>query len=339
MYDTEWLKDLPGRHLIVAGEVGIDQYIWGECRRISPEAPVPIVEVEQEGNRLGLAGNVAQNIVSLGAKATLLSVCGEDEDGEKLRNLIGEAGISQPVLMKDVSRPTLRKVRIVAQKQHVVRIDYEKNHSLSPELAKRFRETLCDLLPSCDGIILQDYGKGIWNPDTVSFIKEAKEHKKPVYVDPSRQSSLNLYRGATLLSPNLLEAELLCGLPHLAPKQAAVDSGRLEKMGQEILKQTAAEHAVITLGAWGMAAFSQKEPRLQHIPTFAHDVFDVTGAGDTVIAVLGLTHSLGFPIARSMQMANVAARVVVRQIGAATVSPEQFKREVGLLVESGLLPV
>lgn len=335
--DLEFLKDISKAHLLVAGEVGIDEYLWGDCRRISPEAPVPVVEVESQSFKLGLSANVAQNLVSLGAKTSLLSVKGADRDGIKIGEMLKEAGISEVDFIEDNSRPTLRKVRVLAQKQHVVRVDYERSHPLDAKLAKGFVERICDLLPLVDGVIVQDYGKGIWNPDTMGFIQHAKSHKKPVFVDPSRMSPVELYRGMTLSTPNIAEAETLCRIPQGKSRHIGKDDEALLKMAKQILDTTGAEHSIITCGEWGMVSVSKGESNLKRIPTFAREVFDVTGAGDTVIAVLSLMYVLGQPLARCMQVANAAAGIVVGRIGASSVTLEELRAELERLKKAGLI--
>lgn len=334
--DDAVLKKLEGVHLLIAGEVGIDEYLWGDTRRISPEAPVPVVEIDSQTYKLGLAANVAQNIVSLGAKATLIGVRGEDADGDKLEKMILDAGIRSPILIGDSTRPTLRKVRVIAQRQHVVRVDYEKSHPLDAKTSKRLRECVCDQMGICDGIIVQDYGKGIWSQDSISFIKEARQKKKPVFVDPSPVSSLALYRGATLLSPNVSEAQSLCGQTHPPAKLVARDNERLQSLGVRILEETLAEHVVITCGEWGMVSVS-KDTALKRISTFAKDVFDVTGAGDTVIAVLALMYVTGQSLSLCMQVANSAAGIVVGRIGTASVTRDELKEELERLESAGLI--
>lgn len=335
---TSFLDQLSSGHILVAGEVGIDEYIWGDTRRISPEAPVPVVEVEKQDCKLGLGANVAQNITSLGAKVSLVSVCGDDPERKQLELMLGEAGIKSTSLITDSSRPTLRKVRVVAQRQHVVRIDYEKSHKLDAKLAKRFNENICDLLPKTDGMIVQDYGKGLWNGDTMAFVKQAKSHKKPVFVDPSRTSPASLYKGVTLLTPNIVEAEILSGFPpHPSRSAAGKDDEWLLKLGTKILAETDAETAIITCGESGMVALSRDSKNLTRIPTFARDVFDVTGAGDTVVAVLALMSVLGHPLARCMQVANAAAGIVVGRIGTASVTVSELKAELERLTQAGVL--
>ncbi|MBY0369568.1 bifunctional hydroxymethylpyrimidine kinase/phosphomethylpyrimidine kinase [bacterium] len=328
---------LKGAHILVAGEVGIDEYIWGDTRRISPEAPVPVVEVESQSYNLGLAANVAQNIVSLGAQTTLVSVCGMDSDGEKLQKMIADAGIRKSVFIGDPSRPTLRKVRVIAQKQHVVRVDYERCHVLDAKLAKQFTESICDLLPSSDGVIVQDYGKGLWNADTMSFVRQARDHRKPVFVDPSQSTPLTLYKGVTLLTPNVAEAETLTGFRHEPSKIAGRDDERLTRMAKRILEKTECEHALITCGAAGMITLGKNESALQRIPTFAREVFDVTGAGDTVVSVLAMAMVCEMPLAECMRLANAAAGIVVGKIGTASVTPEELRAELKRLADLGLI--
>lgn len=333
----DFVKDFPKVHLLVAGEVGIDEYIWGDTRRISPEAPVPVIEVDSQTYNLGLAANVAHNIASLGGETTVVSVRGDDPDGVRLAEMMATAGVKHAHFINDKSRPTSRKVRVIAQKQHVVRVDYERSHGLDAGLAKEFTERICDSIPTTDGVIVQDYGKGLWKADTISFVKQAKAHKKPVFVDPSRTSPLSLYRGVTLLTPNIAEAETLCGLNPMPSKIAGRDDERLEKMAGRILAETEADHAIVTCGEWGMVSVSQGQPSLRRIPTFARDVFDVTGAGDTVIAVLAMMYVLGHPLPLCMQVANAAAGIVVGHIGAASVSPKELQSELERLRDVGLI--
>ncbi|MFM8269337.1 MAG: bifunctional heptose 7-phosphate kinase/heptose 1-phosphate adenyltransferase [Pseudomonadota bacterium] len=334
--DFEFFKEFSSAHLLVVGEVGIDEYIWGDTHRISPEAPVPVVEVQSVDHKLGLSANVAQNLASLGVKTTLLTVCGEDDDSKTLARMVQDAKINQFQALKDSSRPTLRKVRVICQKQHVVRVDFERSHALSPQLSKQLVERICDELPKADGVIIQDYGKGLWNLDTLTFIKEAKAKKKPVFVDPSRLSPLELYQGVTLLTPNLSEAEALTGEKNLGARIQEFPKEHLEKMALKILRATDCEESIITCGSWGMVAVSKNKPNLSRIPTYARKVFDVTGAGDTVIAVLSLMKVLGKPLEDCMRVANAAAGVVVGQVGAACVSPEELKNELEHLQTEGL---
>jgi rfaE bifunctional protein kinase chain/domain len=267
-----------------------------------------------------------------------VSVRGNDSDGIRVEQMLKEGGVTESVLITDPSRPTLRKVRVIAHRQHVVRIDYEKSHRLDAKLAKQFNDSICDQLPKCDGIIVQDYGKGLWNSDTMAFVDHAKALKRPIFVDPSRHTPASLYRGSTLLTPNIQEAEMLSGML-ASPGQSAVgkDDEHLQKMGLKILGETAADSVVITCGEWGMISLSQGSSTLTRIPTFARDVFDVTGAGDTVVSVLALMSVLGHPLSRCMQIANAAAGIVVAKIGTASVTRDELKAELERLVSVGLV--
>lgn len=335
--DHKFLDQFSEVNLLVVGEVGIDEYVWGNTSRISPEAPVPVVEVESQSLKLGLAGNVAQNLTSLKVNTSLISVCGVDSDSHQLQGMLKDSGVKNLQFISDASRPTLRKTRVIAQRQHVVRVDYERSHGLDAKLAKDFVAQICDALPKVDGVIVQDYGKGIFNPDTMSFVKEARAKKKPVFVDPSRVSPLPLYQGVTLLTPNIAEAETLCKATPDRRMPAGKNDERLLAMATQILNETQSEHSIITCGEWGMVSVSKSAPALTRIPTFARDVFDVTGAGDTVIAVLSLMYCLGYPLSQCMQVANAAAGIVVGRIGASAVTVEELKTELERLEESGVI--
>lgn len=331
----DFARKFRGAHLLVAGEVGIDEYLFGETRRISPEAPVPVVEVHSQTLKLGMAANVAQNVTSLGGQVTLVSLRGQDSDGDRLEKMVTEVGVQTSQFIQDPSRPTLRKVRVVAQKQHVVRVDYERSHILDAKLAKVFNDSLCDHLGKVDGVIVEDYGKGLWTPDTMLFVEEAKARKIPVFVDPSRHSPLALYRSATLMTPNLDEAEALTGLKHDRRTQANADKEHLKRVAKRLLDGAELEHAIVTCGANGMVSLTRGEENLHSIPTYAREVFDVTGAGDTVIAVLALMVVSGFALDDCMRVANAAAGLVVSRIGTASVSSEELIAEVARLTEKG----
>jgi len=335
--DSSVVKDLSGIKLIVAGEVGIDEYLWGNCHRISPEAPVPVVEILKEESRLGLAGNVAQNICSLGASPNLISVCGVDRNADTLKQMVKDCGITESFFLEDTTRPTLRKTRVIAQKQHIVRVDHERAHALPAHLAKQFTERICDSLAQADGIILQDYAKGVWNADTMAFIRHAKQIKKPVFVDPNRSTPLSLYRGATLMTPNLIEAEILSRRPAKSPYRAELDSSELKNIAAQLLEEAELDHAIITCSEHGMVSLSKRADTLTHIPTFARDVADVTGAGDTVIAVIALAMCAGLALNTALQIANAAAGLVVGQMGAVSVTPKELQDELERLKDLRIL--
>lgn len=334
---TQFFEKLPRATVGVAGEIGIDEYYFGNTSRISPEAPVPVVEIESTEKKLGLAGNVAQNILSLGAQIDLISVRGEDLEGELLEKMLDTAGIPQRKLLVDPTRPTLKKTRVIAQKQHVVRVDFESCRPLAPQLATDFVNVIRERLPKCDAFIVQDYAKGIWSADTMGFMREALELGKPIYVDPNRLTPVETYQKATLLTPNFLEAEVLSGMRTARDAQERRNPDRLQQMATKILNSAAAEQVVITCGEYGMVALSRQNFQLVQIPTFAREVYDVTGAGDTVIAVLTLARVCGLTLPQAMVLANAAAGLVVARVGAATVTPEELKTELDRLTELGLV--
>ncbi|MBI1860006.1 MAG: bifunctional hydroxymethylpyrimidine kinase/phosphomethylpyrimidine kinase [Deltaproteobacteria bacterium] len=323
---SEWVGRLKGARILVAGEMGLDEYLAGECRRISPEAPVPVLEVDSNFFRLGLSANVAQNISSLGATVELVSVRGDDSDGHRMTELLDAHKIGHHLIV-DKSRPTLRKVRVIAQKQHIVRIDFEKAHRLDESTSVAFRTAVIDRLRDYDALVLQDYAKGIWHPGTVTLIEEAKNLGKAVYVDPNRNSSAQLYGGATILTPNMVEAEALCGAAHVTSKLLGPDDRRLKQLATQIVETTGAAYTLITCGEWGMVCLDRERNRFLRIPTYAQEVFDVTGAGDTVVALIALMHSQGASIDECMKVSNAAAGIVVARLGTATVTPVELAAE------------
>jgi rfaE bifunctional protein kinase chain/domain len=324
-------------HLLVAGEIALDEYVWGTTTRISPEAPVPVIEVEKSTMKLGMAANVAQNILSLGAKATLISVIGQDENGQAIQSMLDDCGITKRTLIIDESRPTLRKMRVIAGKQHVVRVDYEKSHPLDPQIATQFRQSIESHVADVDGIIVQDYGKGLWTPQVMEFVKLARKYQCPIFVDPCRATPPSLYRHCALMSPNVLEAQAMTGGEVRFGRVSENKLTQLKKLANVLLDETEAKDMIITCGPDGMISLSGDRKSFNHIPTFAREVFDVTGAGDTVISVIALTQVLGLPIWRCMQIANAAAGIVVGRIGAGCVSKKELKEELQHLSEIGML--
>jgi D-beta-D-heptose 7-phosphate kinase/D-beta-D-heptose 1-phosphate adenosyltransferase len=318
------IPDFRGLRVLVAGEVGIDEYLWGDASRVSPEAPVPVVELDRQTFHLGMAGNVAQNLAALGATPVLVSVVGRDRDADHLKELLAGAGVTETVLLEDESRPTLKKTRVVARRQHVVRLDREKRHRLAPTVARAFHDAMTARLAEVDAIIVEDYGKGLWNFDTMAFVGRAAALGKPVFVDPNKSTPLAVYRGATLLTPNLDEAAALAKIEIDGKAAFVADEAKLTELGHSLLAGTDAEHAVITLGEWGMASLSQGESQAARIPTFAREVFDVTGAGDTVIAVVALAYTRGLPLAECLRLANLAAGIVVGHVGTRAVTAEEL---------------
>ncbi|MGE0763669.1 MAG: D-glycero-beta-D-manno-heptose-7-phosphate kinase [Bdellovibrionales bacterium] len=305
------ISQLTGRRIVVVGDIGLDEYVMGEVRRISPEAPVPVVEVKSEDSRLGLAANVAQNVASLGGNAMLVSVIGADSAGEQLKQKLKSSGVNPEHLLVDQGRPTIRKLRVMAEHHHLVRVDYELKRYLDPAVEKKLLERLGDLIPKSDGVVIEDYAKGLLSESAMqSVIKLGQKHGKKVVVDPHRTTPVHFYAGVDLMTPNRDEAIALAGVD--ADDLRGSENLILE-LGRELRKKAKAEHMVITRGKEGMTLFDQE--KVVHLPTYARQVFDVTGAGDTVIAALSLAWAAGWPLAEACVLANFAAGVVVGKVG------------------------
>ena len=289
--------------IAVVGDVILDKYLWGEVERISPEAPVPIVDVKKETLSLGGASNVANNIVSLDATTYMIGIIGNDENGRLIENLIKEKGIT-PVLIKDNTRPTIEKTRVIAVSQQLLRIDREERKPIDKEIEEKLLQALREIENQVDGFIVSDYGKGVITERIIDYIKSTK---KPVFVDP-KPSNFHLYKGITIMTPNKKEAY---------EGVKAEKSESLEKVGRKIMESLNIQQLLITLGSEGMALF--EKDKVLKIPARARKVFDVTGAGDTVISVLALSRLAGGTWEESATISNYAAGYVVGEIGTATV--------------------
>ena len=308
------LNEFSGKTILIVGDVMLDEFIWGKVGRISPEAPVPIVEVINETYRLGGAANVAANIRELGGKPVPIGVVGKDETGNRLLDLLKELGIESFAVARD-DRPTTLKTRIIAHNQQIVRADWESRQPLSPQLNLALSTAFLRYLPQAGAVVVSDYDKGVVNRELLSTIlPKAKAAGVPVFLDPKVHHA-DYYRPITMITPNQREAELLTGM-------AIPDQGALEDAGQKLLEKFECEYALITCGEEGMALFDHSVSH--HLPTFAREVFDVTGAGDTVIATLALAHAAGAAMEESATLANHAAGIAVGKIGTATVTREEL---------------
>lgn len=317
---TALLAKTRRRKIMVIGDVGIDRYTIGSVERISPEAPVPVVLVQEEKLKLGLAANVADNIQALGAIPFLIGVVGKDRGAGDFKDLLLEHGILTEHLVVDASRRTALKERIVSDRQQLLRVDYESHHGVDKSVEKSVLKNFTGLLPEVDGVIVEDYAKGVLTENLLqSVFRLAAQQEKWVAVDPNMKTPISYYRGATVLTPNLREAEHLAGVK-------ITNAVSLIFAGEEILKLTNAKHVVITRGKEGMAVFSQGSPVVHLIPTSAREVYDVSGAGDTVIAVLMLSLASGASIEEACVLGNLAAGVEVGKRGTATVSQAEIRR-------------
>jgi D-beta-D-heptose 7-phosphate kinase/D-beta-D-heptose 1-phosphate adenosyltransferase len=311
------LQNFKGAEILVLGDVILDEYIFGKVSRVSPEAPVPVVEELSRTHLPGGAAYVASHVNSLGGTAHLISVVGEDSSGDLILEQLKKTGISDLGIVKDSERPTVVKTRVIAQHQQIVRIDNEKKFHVNPLITKEILDKIKDCLSSVDVVIISDYGKGVVIPAIFNeVIKLGQKNKKPIAVDPKPTFCLQ-YKGVTIITPNQNEASQSVHIP-------ITDEPSLIKAGNELLRRLKSESVLITRGEQGMSLF-EKGKKPVHIPTFAREVFDVTGAGDTVIAVLSMALAAGAGILEASYLANYAAGIVVGKIGTAPLNLQEIK--------------
>jgi len=317
------IKKFDGKNVLIVGDIMLDRYVWGNVERISPEAPVPVVEVIKETQTLGGCGNVANNITSVGGNVRIITIVGNDIYAEELKKMLKEKKVNIDGVFLDNSRPTTVKTRIIAHNQQVVRVDKESRHQLNPQLFEKIKSYVLDIKNSIDAILISDYGKGVITKSLLSFlIKLAKKLDIPITVDPKIEHFLE-YKHVTVLTPNLNEATLGMRL-HKKPQTEQ----EIYDLGRKILAKLKPEAVVITRGPDGMTLFEKVSPlqkeRIYHIPTRAKEVYDVTGAGDTVIAILTLCLAAGADFVSSCEISNFAAGIVVGKVGTATVTKEEL---------------
>jgi rfaE bifunctional protein kinase chain/domain len=306
--------------LLVVGDVMIDEFIWGTVSRISPEAPVPVVAVGREDLLLGGAANVVHNVHSLGGHVLIAGVIGDDRMGERIQELLHEEEIDGDGLITESGRPTTVKTRVIAHSQQVVRFDREYKEPISLKSQKKIAGYVESHWNEVDGIIISDYGKGLLYPELMKLIIEKrKKDSKVIAVDP-KMNNFPLYRGVTIVTPNRLEAEAAAGIQ-------ITDEKSLIKVGNTLLDRFASEAVLITRGEEGMVLF-ERSGTVVTVPTVAKEVYDVTGAGDTVISTLTLSLASGSSYSEAAVVANYAAGIVVGKIGTATVSPEELQKTI-----------
>ena len=300
-----------GRRVLVVGDVMLDEYIWGGVRRISPEAPVPVVELQERTWVPGGAGNAAANAASLGAVVELVGVIGADEPGQRLAAGLAAAGVDVAGLVVDADRPTTTKTRIMARQQQLLRLDHEDRRRVNSAVVTEVLRAIDRRLPEVDAVIVADYDKGlVFGPVLRGLLERAAALGTPVVVDP-KDSSVAGYRGATLLKPNLEEAGRLVGKT-LA--EADVDAA-----GRQLLAEGQVGAVLITRGAGGMTLFERGLAPL-HLAAEAREVRDVTGAGDTVTATLAVALAAGASLEQATRLASCAAGIVVGKTGTAVVT-------------------
>ena len=300
-------KSFAGKRIAVIGDLMLDRYFWGSVSRISPEAPVPVVEVDNESTRLGGAANVANNIASLGGIPIMIGVVGKDSGADVLKNLVDSNGFPTEGIVIDDSRPTTIKTRVIAHGQHVVRIDQEEKIDLNADTQARVLASLKNQIESLDGIILEDYNKGVLTKGLIkSVIKLAKDYKKNITVDPKFNNFFD-YQGVSVFKPNRKEAEE-------ALSRRLHSFAEMEEAARELLTKLNTENVLLTLGEKGMLLL-ERNGSLAHVETKARRVADVSGAGDTVIATLTMAMVAGASVKESAALANYAGGIVCGEVG------------------------
>ena len=322
--DKEQLREIvsrfPDQPILVVGDLILDHFVWGTVDRISPEAPVPVVKVVKESFHLGGAANVARNLSVLEAQPLLVGMVGCDEAGDRLVEQLEKEEISSAGLIRVPERTTTIKTRIIAQHQQVCRTDRESTDRPSTEILSQVRDSYQNYLGQAKGIIVSDYSKGVVSRVLVpDLIREARQKEKFLAVDPKR-NDFSSYRGASLVTPNTKEAERASGVE-------IVDESSFIQAGQRLLEMTTADSLLITRGEEGMTLFEGQEHA--HIPTVAREVFDVTGAGDTVIASLTLAVTAGASVGEAAVLANHAAGVAVGKVGTAAAEVNEILASIG----------
>lgn len=306
------LESFSSRRILVVGDIMLDEYLWGKVQRISPEAPVPIIEIDSTEHRLGGAANAALNLKMLGAEVDLAGVCGKDAQARIVMNLLKTKQISTAGIIIDPLRPTTLKTRIGANSQQIVRMDREDLSDLNEKLSKQLVSWLSEAIPLCDAILIEDYDKGLLNKNLISTVLAlASQHHKPVAVDP-KNKNFGCYHGVEIFKPNHRELE--------AYLKTNFDSDtEFTQAAMALRKKMNIKHLVVTKGSQGMYLFSDNKT-VKHLPSFARDVFDVSGAGDTVISALSLAYLFDADIESAALIANHAAAVAIAKHGTAAVS-------------------
>lgn len=313
-------ENFNGKRIAVLGDLMLDNYVWGSVSRISPEAPVPVLEVESESARLGGAANVAHNIKSLGAEPILFGIVGDDEAGEKISHILDEISLTKEGIIKVADRPTTVKTRVIAHGQHVVRMDHEVRKDIDKKIVAHITEILESLRNEIDAIILEDYNKGLLTKELLSnIIPFARKNDKVVSVDP-KQNNFFEYKQVTVFKPNRKEAENALRLPIGSDEEALIAS-------KELLRLLDCENILLTRGEKGMTLFS-RDDSYAHLPTKARKVADVSGAGDTVISTFTVALVSGASVTEAAAIANHAGGIVCGEVGIAPVDREKLFTEV-----------
>lgn len=305
--------------VLVIGDLMVDHYIWGSATRLSPEAPVPVVNVKKESTTLGGAGNVVQNLVALGANVSVAGVIGNDVSGKQLIEILESEGVNTSTIIADHSRTTTVKTRVLVGSHQLVRVDREVAEPVSAALEEELIAGIVANIESADIVLLSDYNKGLFAAGiTQRIIKIANEHQKKVVIDP-KGLNYEKYKGAYIIKPNRKE------LAEAAKTEKISNLADLENAAKTILLQTGTDYLIVTLSEEGMAIITETSSKL--MPVKATEVFDVTGAGDTVIAVIAYFTALGLSVEEACELANHAAANVVRHVGSATTTIDEIIKD------------
>jgi D-beta-D-heptose 7-phosphate kinase/D-beta-D-heptose 1-phosphate adenosyltransferase len=317
------IKKFAGCRLLVAGDLMVDEYLWGNVERISPEAPVQVVSVTSEEYTLGGAGNVISNLVALGAKVSAAGVIGTGTNGQLVLKKLNALGVNTRGIIQDRQRATTRKTRIIANHQHVLRFDREVKTDISRQTMNKISRAAEEMMADADLILVSDYNKGLITKALMTkLIAAAQKYDKPLIVDPKGRD-FKKYAGASLMTPNKKETARAAGIE-------IVDESSLAEAARRLIKKTGINKILVTCGKEGMAYFDHDTPPYR-ISTKAHQVFDVSGAGDTVLAVLGLGIAAGYSDTEAVALANTAAGIVVGKVGTATVSKTELAAALNLI--------
>lgn len=329
----ETIEKINGLPMLVVGDIILDRYIWGAVARVSPEAPVPVVDVKQVEDRLGGAANVVRNLCNLGAQVSLCGIIGDDTDGQTVLKLLEKDKVERDGVMIDRARPTILKTRIVAQRQQMLRIDRESNAALAAPLREGFAAVVDAHIDRAKSIIISDYGKGAVSDALFRKLVEAHKNKRigldsrALVLDP-HPANYALYQNVTVAKPNRREAELASGIT-ITDRDSTLEAGKI------LLQKWKCEMLVITLGEDGLAIISANSDRPIFLETVAQEVFDVSGAGDTVTALFAAALAAGASPAVAGDLANIGAGVVVSEVGTVAVTIPKLKSEIERLCAQG----
>ena len=314
------LEKFRRRRILVVGDLMLDRFIWGDVERISPEAPVPVLRVSSESYRLGGAANVIHNIRSLGGKVAVCGVVGRDEAGRRLLQGLRGIGIPKSGVFSENDFRTTQKSRVIARPRHqqIVRLDRESQDGIGAKLRRRIRQFVEQQAARCHGIVISDYGKGVIDPELLELIADLVRRKNLICVADPKKENFIFYRNLTLVTPNREEASQAAGID-------IRDEGSLRQAGRRLLEIWQAKAVLITLGSQGMSLF-QPGREMRHFATEARAMFDVTGAGDTVVAACGLALASGSSYEEAAVIGNLAAGLVGEEVGTVAVSSARLRQ-------------